>query len=110
MLKSVAEDACPCAVPDDTLKDLLVRHSRFTESLAVAFLPRLKIFSIMGVGRPIFSSTFLMSDLETESKPASMSVCIMHTFLLLSLIFSIVVHNVSMASGIEKDFLYAYVL
>ena len=44
MLKSVAEDACPCAVPDDNLKDLLVRHSRFTDSLAIAFLPRLKIF------------------------------------------------------------------
>ena len=107
MLNSVAEDACPCAVPDDTLKDRLVRHSRFTDSLAIAFLPRLKIFSIIGIGRPIFSSTFLMRDLETESKPASMSVCIMHTFVLLSFMFSIVVHNVNIASGIEKDFLYA---
>ena len=26
----------------------------------------------------MFSSTFFISDLETESKPASMSVCIMH--------------------------------
>ena len=61
----------------------------------------------MGMGRPIFSSTFLMRDLETESKPASMSVCIMHTFVLLSFMFSIVVHSVKIASGIEKDFLYA---
>ena len=55
----------------------------------------------------MFSSTFLMRDLETESKPASISVCIMHTFVLLSLMFSIVVFNVNMASGIEKDCLYA---
>ena len=55
----------------------------------------------------MFSSTFLISDLESESKPASMSVCIMHTFVLLSFMFSIVVHNVNIASGIEKDFLYA---
>ena len=57
---------------------------------------------------PNFSSTFLISDLETESKPASVSVWIMHTFVLLSLIFSIVVHKVNMAFGIEKDFLYLY--
>ena len=80
----VEKDACPCAVTDDTLKDLLVRHSRFRDSLAIAFLPRLKIFLIIGVGVPIFSSTFLMSDLETESKPASHSICIMHTFVLLN--------------------------
>ena len=34
----------------------------------------------------------------------------MHTLVLLHLIFSIVEHRVRMASGIDNDFLYAYVL
>ena len=49
----------------------------------------------------MFSGTFLMRDLETESKPVLMSVCIMHTIVLLSLMFSIVVHNLNMVSGID---------
>ena len=49
--------------------------------------------------------TSLISDLETESKPASIKVCIIHTLVLLHLIFLIVVHKVSIASGIEKYFL-----
>ena len=74
MLKSVADEAWPWAVPEVTLKDLFVRHSKFMVSLAKACLPKLKILSMREELSPILMSICLMCDLDTESKPASMSV------------------------------------
>ena len=71
MLKSVADEAWPWAVPEVTLKDLFVRHSKFMVSLATACL---KILSMSEELSPILMSICLMCDLDTESKPASMSV------------------------------------
>ena len=101
----MADEAWPWAVPDVILKDLLLTPPRLTDSLARACLPRLKILSMSDVGHPMCLRTSLMWDLETVSKPASMSVWIIQVFVPLHLMFSKVLQRVRIASGMEKDLL-----
>ena len=89
MLKRIADDAWPWTVPEITLKDMFLRLSRLTDSLARACL------SMSNSGYPICLRTSLMWDLEAVSNPASMSVWIRLVLIPLHLILSMVLQRVN---------------